>query len=296
MHSQLQRHTGPRGAIQFLDIGSGYPVLYFHGTGAASDAAALLEQPLVDSGCRLIIPNRPGYYDTTPGPAGSVEFCARIACDLLDHLGVSRVAVTGTSGGGMPAAAFARMYPDRTASLLLQCAQSHSWTSAKWLPKGLGPALFLFRNRVFYPFLRWHNFRHARRSHADPKWCMQHMAGDRGTEIGQSSNALSQVESLTEMMLRCAGRPAGIQNDWSILVRKNGVVPHSINAPTLIIHDTADPLVPFCHAESSHAAIRNSQLLVVHAGGHLIWFGKDSEMMHRKRLDFIVSTLTLSAT
>src|SRR5438128_2442929 len=111
-----QRYDAPAGPIEFCVVGSGLPVLYFHGTGAGNDAAVLLEQELIASGCRLVVPNRPGYFRTALGPRGSVSYCATLAAQLLDHLNLDRVAVVGTSGGGMPAAAFARLYPDRTAA------------------------------------------------------------------------------------------------------------------------------------------------------------------------------------
>lgn len=53
----------PNGNVEYLDAGTGTPTLYFHGTGAGNDAALLLEQSLLHSNCRLVIPNRPGYYE-----------------------------------------------------------------------------------------------------------------------------------------------------------------------------------------------------------------------------------------
>jgi hypothetical protein len=50
-----QIFESPYGAIEYLDVGTGTPVLYFHGTGAGNDAALMLEKPLLDSNCRLII-------------------------------------------------------------------------------------------------------------------------------------------------------------------------------------------------------------------------------------------------
>src|SRR5918999_550987 len=119
------------GMVEYLDAGGGIPILYFHGTGAGNDAALLLEQSLLKSDCRLIIPNRPGYQGSALGLQGSAKFCADIAADLLAHLAIDRAAVVGTSGGGMLAASFARHYPERAAALVLQCAQSHRWDHGK---------------------------------------------------------------------------------------------------------------------------------------------------------------------
>ena len=290
-----QRLETANGNIDFLDVGSGIPTLYFHGTGAGNDGALLLEQSLIDSNCRLIIPNRPGYYGTTLGPAGSADFCATLAAELLDHLSVKRVAVIGTSGGGMPAASFARCYPDRTAALILQCAQSHRWSSSEWLPKGLGPALYLFHQRIFSPLLRWQNSRHAKRSYRNPLSCMQAMSGQRFPELRHDPRVLPLIADLTNMTVQCAARPAGIQNDWAILIGDNGISTDTIGCPTLIIHDEADPLVPFAHAVWSQSCIADARLLRVHAGGHLIWFGEDSTAMHNARMDFIRYAVAMKA-
>lgn len=282
-----QRHATVLGTVEYLDIGAGIPTLYFHGTGAGADAALLLEQSLLNSNCRLIIPNRPGYYGTTLGRPGSATFCADLAAKLLDYLAIDRVAVIGTSGGGMPAACFARCYPERTAGLVLQCAQSHKWTDGQWLPEGLAPALFLFRHRIFLPFLRWQNRRHAKSCHREPMTWLRHMSGNRFPEIRDDPNAVHQVTELASMTLTCAGAPAGIQNDWAILLGDYGINPGTIRCPTLIVHDRADPLVPFAHALWSHSCIAQSHLLAIHSGGHMIWFGRDSANMHTQRVDFM---------
>lgn len=279
------------GTVEYIDTGAGLPTLYLHGTGAGADAALLLEESLLDSGCRLIIPNRPGYGGTMPGPRGSAKFCADLAAALLDHLAIERAVVIGTSGGGMPAACFARHHPGRTAALILQCAQSHRWDHGQWLPDGLASALLYFRHRIFAPLLRWQNIRYAKAGRRQPLDCLRWMSGNHFAEIRDDPNAVRQITELAEISLRCAARPAGVQNDWAIMVGDNGVVPGSIARPTLIIHDRCDPLVPFRHAEWAHSCIAGSRLLMIHAGGHLIWFGKDAASMHIERIRFIRAAL-----
>jgi len=284
-----QRYDAPSGCIEFCDVGSGLPVLYFHGTGAGNDAAVLLEQELIDSGCRLIVPNRPGYFNTTIGPRGSSDYCASLAVELLDHLNLDRVAVLGTSGGGMPAAAFARRYPDRTAALVLQCAQAHRWDHGRWLPAGIGRSLFLFRHDVFYSTLRWYNRFHAWSMRRNPAICLRNMSGSRALHLEGDATVMQTIRKLAEMTAACAAQPRGIENDWAILVSDNGIRAGSIFCPTLIIHDQQDPLVPFSHAQWSQASIADSQLLDICAGGHLIWFGPDSTRMKQRRMEFLTA-------
>jgi pimeloyl-ACP methyl ester carboxylesterase len=282
-----QLYDAPAGLVEFCEVGSGLPVLYFHGTGAGNDAAVLLEQELIASGCRLIVPNRPGYFRTALGPHGSVSYCARLAVELLDHLNLDRVAVLGTSGGGMPAAAFARLHPGRTAALVLQCAQAHRWDHGRWLPKGMGRSLFLFHHQACRPFLRWYNRFHAWSMARCPASCLRGMSGLRLPYLERDATVMQAIKQLTEMTAACAAQPRGVENDWAILVGDNGIRAGSISCPTLIIHDREDPLVPFAHAEWSHASIADSQLLDICAGGHLIWFGPDASTMNQRRMEFL---------
>jgi pimeloyl-ACP methyl ester carboxylesterase len=288
---KVQRLDARHGAVEFLDVGTGLPILYFHGTGAAADAALLLEKTLLQSGCRLVIPNRPGYYGTTVGVVGCTKYCADLAADVLDHLAIERVAAIGTSGGGMPAAAFASRHPERTAALILQCGQSHQWDRGRWLPHGLGRALFLFRNPLFRPLLRWQNAQYAKKGFQNPISLLRRMSGSRFRELCDHVDVVQQISELSNMTLRCAAEPAGIQNDWAIMVGRNGVAKDTIECPTLIIHDQADPLVPFAHAERSQSCIPRARLLDIHAGGHLIWFGKESAMAHDQRMTFLRESL-----
>jgi pimeloyl-ACP methyl ester carboxylesterase len=279
------------GTVTYRDVGSGFPILYFHGTGAHSDAALLLDSPLLASRCRLIVPNRPGYVGSAIGPRGSAQFCAAQAKRLLDHLDIDRVVVVGTSGGGMPAAAFSVAFPDLTAGLILQCCQSHQWDNRVWMPKGLGWSLPLFKHRFFAPFLKWETLRQAKAAFKNPRRCLRKMSGDRYHEIAANKDAFTQISELTAMSLKCAQRPSGIENDWAILLADNGIKENSIHCPTLIIHDRTDPLVPFAHAEWSHKMIADSILLDVHTGGHLIWFGRDYSRLHEVRVDFVRQAL-----
>lgn len=97
---QQELYDAPSGLLEFYDVGAGLPVLFFHGTGAGNDAAVLLEQELIASGCRLMVPNRPGCSRTALGPPGAVSYCATPAVGLFDHL-----APAGWLGSARPAGA-----------------------------------------------------------------------------------------------------------------------------------------------------------------------------------------------
>jgi pimeloyl-ACP methyl ester carboxylesterase len=68
-----------------------------------------------DAGIRLVSYDRPGYGGSTPHP-GPVAAAAADVAAIADQLGVDRLAVWGTSGGGPFALACAALLPDRVAA------------------------------------------------------------------------------------------------------------------------------------------------------------------------------------
>ena len=92
----LNLSTGP---VEYAQQGTGPTILYFHGIGAGSEVVFPMEQPLLDAGFHLLVPNRPGYFGTSLINRRSTASCARMAVELMDSLGIEKVAVMGTSAG-----------------------------------------------------------------------------------------------------------------------------------------------------------------------------------------------------
>ncbi len=106
------------GAMEYAVAGDGPPVLMFHGTGGGFDQGLAFTARLWRGGFGVIAPSRFGYLRTPmPNDADHVAE-AEAAADLLDALGLDRVAVAGGSAGAIPALAFAIRFPDRTAACL----------------------------------------------------------------------------------------------------------------------------------------------------------------------------------
>src|SRR5947207_13740538 len=74
---------------------------------------------LVAAGYQVVRCDLPGFGDS-PLPDGSYDE-ARTVVDLLDSLGLDRVAVVGSSFGGQLAQEIAARWPDRVAALVLLC-------------------------------------------------------------------------------------------------------------------------------------------------------------------------------
>lgn len=277
-----------KGRVEFTDVGQGPPILYFHGTGAGNDAAVFMERWLLDDGFRLIVPNRPGYYGTPLSCGRTPADCADLAAELLDQLGVDRVAVIGTSGGGLAAPSFAARHPTRTNCLVLQCCMLHRLASARWMPQGLRIVHLFFRyHRVCMPILRFGFRREVQKLRQRPNSLVKHMSGARSTELVDDEATQTLVPLLVDSELRCAEQPAGVENDWVNAVGENWLTPGSVRCPTLILHDRADPLIPLAHVEWARQCIPQAEYCDLHAGGHLIWVGRDGPKMRELRTAFL---------
>ena len=109
----------PRCRLRVLEVGSGDPVLYVHGTVGPGSWASLVS-PL--PGVRSIVLDRPGW-----GLSSSIDFVGRdygqvvgdLLRALLDGLGVETAHVVGSSVGGVWALRLAQRHPSRVRSVAL---------------------------------------------------------------------------------------------------------------------------------------------------------------------------------
>jgi pimeloyl-ACP methyl ester carboxylesterase len=92
---------------------TGFPVLFFHGTPGGRLNRHPDESVYVAKGARLITYDRPGYGSSERLPGRAVVDCVVDVAAIVDHLGISRFAVTGSSGGGPHVLAVAARLSER---------------------------------------------------------------------------------------------------------------------------------------------------------------------------------------
>jgi pimeloyl-ACP methyl ester carboxylesterase len=98
--------------------GDGPPVVLLHGLSATRRYVVQGSRHLIKRGYRLIAYDARGHGSSSP--AGSYEY-AELVHDLeavLDHLGLERVALVGSSMGAATAMAFTLEHPERVAALV----------------------------------------------------------------------------------------------------------------------------------------------------------------------------------
>lgn len=282
------------GPVEYLDVGEGPPILYFHGSGVTGYSMLPFESKLVDDGFRLLLPSRPGYGETPLGEHKTAVACSKVAGALLDTLGLQKVDVMGSSGGGAFALSFAINHPRRTKSLVLLCPQLHRWDDSKWLPEASRWTLsFLRRPFLLRLLMKAYRFRFSR---ITAKQMLKLEAGKRFECVADDLDAIALAQATVEAMRHGIQFP-GFENDMRIFVAEDilndGV---EIESPVLVIHDTCDPMAPVAHVDWFTSLVPHCHRLNVEAAGHLIWAGQDSQAMHKSRVEFLSNPSACACT
>jgi pimeloyl-ACP methyl ester carboxylesterase len=114
------------GNIQYrLADGAGPVVLIAHGVTGGVDHGVLLTdefRAFPDNDYRFLYVSRFGYLESALPEDASARTQAAAYKELIDHLGIERIFILGSSAGGPSAAWFAIDYPERTQGLILHSA------------------------------------------------------------------------------------------------------------------------------------------------------------------------------
>ncbi|HEY6531655.1 MAG TPA: alpha/beta fold hydrolase [Acidimicrobiales bacterium] len=119
----------PHASLNGIDVyyersGEGPTLLYFNGTGATLESSRLSIDPYTKHFDVVVHDQRGlGATEAPPGPYTMADY-ATDGRALLDHLGLDRVRVVGTSFGGMVAQEFAITFPERVERLALLCTSA----------------------------------------------------------------------------------------------------------------------------------------------------------------------------
>ncbi|UVI37964.1 alpha/beta fold hydrolase [Brevibacterium spongiae] len=173
------------------------------------------------------------------GELSTASFAAD-AAEVLDHLGVDRTAVYGTSMGGRIAQMLAVDFPERVSALVLGCTTPGGPHSVK-RPREVGQNLARLRGEEHtrYLFDLFYT----------PAWTVSakysKLLGD---------DTMMAAESAAHLRISAG------HNAWDRLPE--------ISAPTLVIHGDDDRMNPVDNAHLLHERIPGSQLLILPEGRH----------------------------
>lgn len=260
------------GDLEYAETGTGKPLLMIHGTGGGFDQGLLFTRQLHDKGYRIIAPSRFGYLRSTLPDDPSSANQADAFADLLDALGLDRVAVAGGSAGALSAIEFAIRHPDRCTALLPIVPASYTPDSeavtADNPPAGVEAAMILLRSDFLF-------------------WCALAVASEllMGTLLATDPALLDRVgtaetaraHDILWSILPVSRRADGLQNDARLAGRPAPSALDRISAPTFAISVEDDRFGTAKAARHIAASVPQARLTIFPTGGH-IWLGHDREL------------------
>ncbi|MFE0752012.1 alpha/beta fold hydrolase [Gordonia sp. NPDC058843] len=269
----------PSGPAEYVDVGTGPPLVFLHGSPGGCDQGVLMTGFLA-GGHRVIAISRPGYLGTPLGPdTRSPTAQAELIAAVLDALGIGRFALMCWSGGGPAAYSLAAAVPDRVVSMVAVAA-----VSTRFDPRSsLRGRLELSEEKLLFSrFGQWLATTLAAKA---PSTAISTILS------GEGDLSRAQIRALTADIVAddeqrafaidlfdtvSGARKAGFDNDFDQF-RDLDLPLAAITAPVLAIHARTDADVPF--GQSVHAVdqVTGARLEAIDEGTHLsMWLGSDA--------------------
>jgi pimeloyl-ACP methyl ester carboxylesterase len=256
------------GDVAHTDSGSGPVLLALHGAMGGADQSWLLGQALWrDAATRRVIGvARPGYPGTALSLGETPEAQADLYAALLDSLGIDRAILAAVSAGGPSALQFALRFPQRCRGLILVSAATGTLDGDHAL-KRLRAMERLTRMPGLGTVLAWLAGRDpeaaARRAILDPDLLA------RTLEDAEAGPLLRGLGATTRSKLK--DRLPGSLNDTLCFEALPPFPYELLTVPVLVLHGSADRVVPYAHAEAAAGAAQ-AQLVPLESGDHVALF------------------------
>lgn len=272
-----KQETGQDVHIYYEDLGQGKPVVFIHGWPLNSKMWEYQVTALIKHGYRCIIYDRRGF-GKSDRPGGPYDYDA-MAGDLkaiIDGLGLNDITLVGFSmGGGEVARYFSKYGGERVAKVVLVSAVTPYMLKTNDNPEGVPkevfegmtegiladrPAFMQEFNKEFFGV----NF-------------LKHPVSD----AFLTAALVQQADASPIATLECA--KAFAFTDFRADVKK-------INVPTLIIHGSADKIVPINTSSDQTAKLIPGATFKVYDGApHGLWMTHKDEL-NKDLIDFMQAT------
>lgn len=246
------------GPIEYASVGEGPAVLVLHGIGGGYDQGLLVTRLNRETPFRLLSVSRPGYLRTPLSTGSTPEEQADSYAALLDTLGINRVAIVGISAGGPSALQFALRHPDRCWALISVSGVSGQISAHLSRLESLVAALL---NSDFSLWLLGHLTRGM-------LFTLSGIGKQMQEELSHDPAKMEVIQSIIQP-LPISKRKAGFDNDLAQFADLSTYELAHITAPTMVLHGTADGVVPISHSEFIARSIPHTEMVTIEGGGHL---------------------------
>ena len=223
--------------VRIMRQGRGVPLLFLHGASGARRWLPFMES-LAES-YDVIVPEHPGFgASETPDWLDNVTDLAYFYQDLMDHLGLDRVHLVGTSLGGWIAAELATCNSTKLMSLTLVAPAGVSVDGVRW------PDMFM-----------WSPEELTCKLFHDP----------------QIAKAVPKPANDEEAMIALKNRLTTAKLGWSQRMHNPQLRKwlHRISVPTLIIWGDDDQVLPVAYGAAYKDLIPSSSLEIIAECGHM---------------------------
>lgn len=259
------------GDVEYAETGSGPPFLMVHGTGGGFDQGLLFAKRLAAAGYRIIAPSRFGYLRSAMPDKPSSENQADALVDLLDSLGITRVAIAGGSAGALSALQFAIRHPARCAALVTIVPATFAPNRPPARPWSSIQA-FIAGAVLRSDFLFW-----AMTVVSQDSLVRTLLATDPELVAKADPAEKARVHTILRSILPVSERAEGLLNDAILAGNPAPMALGEITAPTLAISLEDDHFLTADAARHIAAEVRGAELIVYPRGGH-VWVGHDEEI------------------
>ncbi|MEQ9452394.1 MAG: alpha/beta hydrolase [Pseudomonadales bacterium] len=252
----------PTGPMEYSLVGDAdSPVLlYLHGSPGGYDHA------IIRKGYQVLTPSRPGYLNTPISVGASPQEQAHAYKGLMEFLEIKSAVVTGASGGGPSAIAFAAMYPKQTELLILIEAVSDS------MPLPAMPSL------MESDFSFWLVMGTLERILGVEGMAKRFIPDEANSNRVITNPAkLSQFSKTIWSVWPYSKRRQGWENDRDYFLELD-LPAERISAPTLIVHGSGDASVSSELSQRLAEVIPDAHLELIEGADHMMPFTHEEEL------------------
>jgi 2-hydroxy-6-oxonona-2,4-dienedioate hydrolase len=269
------------GSVEYAVAGQGTPLMMIHGTGGGFDQGLLFAHGLLEAGFRIVAPSRFGYLRSAFPADASPSRQADVLAELLDHLGIDRIAVAGGSAGALTAAEFAVRHPDRCAHLVLIVPAANL--------TGRDPVAFTALQRMAVERVLASDVWFWAFGTLAPKTLLRTLlATDPALLARVSPEERRRADLIRDGLMPISRKADGLRADGFWAGAPAATPFETIAAPTLILSCEDDLFGTAETARLLAGRIPGARLVVYPEGGH-IWLGHDADLA-REIARFVTGT------
>lgn len=280
-----QQLTLPDGrTLAWYEFGDpeGVPCVYTTGTPSSGVVGLGYDAGARAAGVRWISVDKPGYGHSDFDPKRSLLRYAADVEVLLDHLGLTRTAVAGESGGGPHVLALAYALPSRLTTAIVLAGMGPG--EEDWVRKGMKPMnrkLFWLARRA--PWLLRPALASMGRKLADERKRAAFVAKQSSVAPPADLAVMQANPGLLELtMAGAAGAfrqgPRGAAQEMGLFGRPWGFALEDVRVPVELWHGTEDVNVPVAVAREVASRLPLCRARIYDGEGHALAFSHQDEI------------------